>query len=225
MASFLLGGRTGDLVHSLYVAKHTEGKHNLYITDRRDLHSDGFALGLEKTYEELYPILMAQDYVESFEIYNDQHYDKNLSMWRRFAYSTHWAQLLSNTFNVPVKGGAWIEHIPVDENWKDVTAVHCSIHDARKGNWSSFFLDTTHVFIGDVYEYMKFGGFLENHKPRTLLDMFIAINSCKHFIGNQSAPLAIAHALDVPRTGILNPVDAKHYVGEENVYSNFKYVL
>jgi hypothetical protein len=225
MSNFLLGGRTGDLIHSLYVAKHTPGKHNLYITDKRDLHSDGFALGLEKTYEELYPILMAQDYVESFEIYNGQHYDKNLSMWRRFAYSTHWAQLLSNTFNVPVKGGAWINFVPTYKGVFGETLVHCSVHEARRGNWTGYVPQSDHYFIGNDDEFKAFGYNMKRYQPDNLNDMFEIIQQCDHFIGNQSAPLAIAHALDVPRTGILNPVDAKHYVGEENVYSNFKYVL
>lgn len=223
--NFLLGGRTGDLIHSLYVAKHTPGKHNLYITDRRDLHSDGFALGLEKTYEELYPILMAQDYVNSFEIYTDQPIDKNLSMWREVAYSANWAVMLSKKFDVPVMGGPWINFVPTYKGVFGETLVHCSVHEARRGKWTGYIPQTDHYFIGNDAEYAAFGYNMKRYQPDNLNDMFEIIHQCTHFIGNQSAPLAIAHALDVPRTGILNYVDANHYLGEEKIYQNFKYVL
>lgn len=52
---FILGGRMGDLIHAMWVVKNTPGIHDLYITDRRDLHSDGFVHSIEKTMEELGP--------------------------------------------------------------------------------------------------------------------------------------------------------------------------
>jgi hypothetical protein len=223
--NFLLGGRTGDLIHALYVAKNYPGKHNLYITDRRDLHSDGFALGLEKTYEELKPILNNQDYVNSFEIYTNQPFDENLSLWRRYAYSASWTQLLSNTFNVPAVGGRWI-NVNKKEGVESKVIIHCSINPDRRGHWGTLVdkYEGQTLFIGSQKEYETFGYKMDFYEPTDLHDFFVTINSCKFFIGNQSAPLAIAHALDVPRLAVLNEVDKIAYKGEEKFYKNFYWI-
>ncbi len=244
MSNFLLGGRLGDLIHQLWVCKNTPGRHDLFITDRRDLHSDGFMLPLDETIEELRPILMQQDYVNSVQAYagcltvvNEDKYDLtqntpaadeivNLNMWRRFAYSTHWVQLLSNTFGLPVNGEAWIKLRRY--NWH-FALVHCSVQPARKGNWSSLDLRPGFLppplFIGNDEEYKNFGNPMPRHNPVNLFEMFASINNAPLFIGNQSMPLAAAHALGVNRIAVLNPIDAPAYVGEETVYSNFKYIL
>lgn len=221
MSNFILGGRMGDLIHMLYVVKNTPGKHNLFITDRRDLHSDGFIYPLDKTIEELRPILEQQDYVNSIQAYNDEE-AINLNMWRAHAYSTHWTQLLSNVFGVPVNSEAWIKiSIP---DFMGGTIVHCSTHQARRGDWRKVDL-TDAVFIGSEDEYQLFGYQLHHFEPKTLTEIFHIIKNCKLFIGNQSLPLAIAHSLGVPRIAVLNEVDKIAYMGEENIYSNFSYVL
>ena len=202
MAKFIIGGRMGDLIHMMYVVKHTPGNHDLYITDRRDLHSDGFIYDIQKTIEELTPVLMFQDYVNSVQEYNGED-AINLNMWRSKAYSDNWTVLLSKMFNVPIVGEAWMK-------WpKKLSriAVHFSLHHARHGRWPQVEGDD----IGNSFE--------------SLSELFTIIASCRHFAGEQSLPLAIAHALDVPRIGVLNPVDAKAYIGEEQIFNKFSYVL
>lgn len=225
MSNFLLGGRLGDLIHALYVAKNTPGKHDMFITDRRDLHSDGFLLPLEETYEELYPIITTQPFCKSFKIYKDEDIE-NLSMWRRYAYSASWTQLLANTFNVPVNGESWMSW-GKSRTFEEKIIIHSSPHPARAGHHWDIVLDMYKgrcVFLGTDEEYSSFGKDIPHQLPRNLMDYFTIINSCKFFIGNQSAPLAIAHSLAVPRLAMLNEVDKIHYVGEEKFCKDFYWV-
>lgn len=223
--NFILGGRMGDLIHMLYVVKNTPGKHDLFITDRRDLHSDGFIYPLDKTVQELLPVLMQQDYVNSVKAYDNEPDCINLNMWRAYAYAASWANLLSWKFNVPVTSGAWLSESGKSYSYRNETIIHCSIPDARRGDWSKVDI-IDGVFMGSIEEYNNFGKFHLTHvMPKTLRERFVLINSCKLFIGNQSSPLAIAHALDVPRIAVLNEVDKFSYIGEELIYPNFKYVL
>lgn len=196
----------GDLIHMMYVVAHTPGKHDLYITDRRDLHSDGFIYDLDKTIEELKPILLYQDYVNSVQPYNNEE-AINLNLWRSKAYTDNWTILFSKMFCVPVVGEAWMK---MPQDGPKIKIIHRSIHDARHGNWDN--ID-------------KNGAYNIGNKFDSLWQLFSIIGNCVWFKGEQSLPLAIAHALDVPRVGVLNPVDAKAYIGEEKIFKNFSYVL
>lgn len=220
--NFLLGGRLGDLIHACYVAKNTEGKHDIYITDDRALHSDGFLHSIEKTYEELYPIITKQDWCNSFSIYADQDCI-NLSLWRHYAYSACWTELLAKTFNVPANGEPWVK-LEKRIDWENHIILHCSDKPARRGyHWDIVMMkyEPQCTFIGTEDEYNAFGYNVPYYKPYDLAEYFKIINSCKFFIGNQSAPLAIAHALGKNRLAMLNEVDEKHYLGEEKYHNNF----
>ncbi len=228
--NFLLGGRLGDLIHVLWVAKNTPGKHDFYITDRRDLHSDGFQLSLPETVDELLPILSLQTWFNSLSIYDNQVEfgenqtgdNVNLSMWRRYVYSAPWTRLLSNTFGPAPNGEPWI-NVPRIPGWQDDIVVHCSAHTFRRGDHWNIIMEnySGHVFVGNEAEYDLFGFKIPFHKPATLFEHFKIINSCKFFVGNQSAPLAMAHALGKGRLGMLNEGDKAAYIGEEEWHKNF----
>lgn len=224
--NFLLGGRMGDLIHALWVAKNTKGKHDLFITDRRDLHSDGFVLPLAETINELWPVLMSQPWCGTLNSYNDEKPIENLSMWRRYVYSAPWTQLLSNTFGPAPNGEPWIT-LPKINGWENKTVIHRSLPEPRNGtHWNIVKDNYGHnaVFVGNPEEYKAFEFELPFYQPKDLLDHFNVINSCGFFIGNQSAPLAMAHALGVPRLAMLNEVDKIAYVGEEKWHKGFYWI-
>jgi hypothetical protein len=230
MSQFLLGGRLGDLIHVLWVAKNTPGKHDFFITDRRDLHSDGFQYPLQQTVDELLPVLAQQSWFNSLTVYDNQvefgEWLSNLSMWRRYVYSNSWTPLLATTFGVPLIPGPWIQ-LPKISGWEDRIVFHCSVHQARRGHWNipiEKYNDTRAIFVGTTEEYRLFGYQMEFYQPKNLREHFDIINSCKYFIGNQSAPLAMAHALDVPRLAILNKTDEIAYRGEEKYSKNFNWI-
>jgi len=240
MSKFLLGGRLGDVFHMLWVVAQHEGKHDLFITDRRDLHSDGFVKSLPETIDELLPILEQQTWFNSLSILptvysksDDEFrlfitdpiniYDPvlNLNLWRRFAYSASWTQLLASTFNLQPKGGAWVV-LPKIAGWQDEIVIHCSVHAARRGDhWNIINDNYSGTFVGNEEEYKAFGYPIPFHEPKSLLEHLLIINSCKFFIGNQSMPLAAAHAMGTPRLAMLNEVDKLHYIGEEKWHDNY----
>lgn len=228
----------GDLIHELYVVANTPGRHDLFITDDRRLHSDGFIHPLPQTLNELAPVLMQQPYVNSLGFYTGgvtenvtnrdgfvvDNADEfiNLNMWRRKAYSDNWTVLLSKMFNVPIVPGPWIS-VPKGIHYNKI--IHCSTPAPRKGNWDGVNLHGG-VFMGSIDEYRNFNRpELPHIVPHTLEQMFSLIAGCGEFIGNQSLPLAVAHSLDVKRTGVLNEADCKGYMGEELIFDNFKWVL
>lgn len=228
MGKYILGGRLGDLIHQLYVVANTKGKHDLFITDDRALHSDGFLYSLPQTLNELAPVLMQQPYVNSLGFYTGEPTEAitgewiNLNMWRRKAYSDNWTVLLSKMFGVPINPEPWISVKPTIRYNK---IIHCSTPAPRKGNWDGVNLHGG-VFMGSIQEYRNFNRLeLPHIVPHTLEQMFSLIVGCGEFIGNQSLPLAVAHSLDVKRTAILNPGDCKAYIGEQLIYNNFNYVL
>lgn len=237
MSNFLLGGRMGDLIHQLWVCKNTPGKHRLFITDRRDLHSDGFVFSLQQTINELLPILKHQSWFGSIEILDNvtsvsngqEHvyaYGQdilNLNIWRRYAYSACWTQLMANTFNMTPNGEPWLT-VPEIRGWDEDIVLHCSVHAARRGNWNIIMDKYSGVFVGNGEEYRLFNYPVPLHPPKDLMNHFQIINSCKFFIGNQSAPLAMAHALGKPRLAMLNEVDKLHYTGEEKWHKNFYWI-
>jgi hypothetical protein len=127
---------------------------------------------------------------------------------------------------VPAVGGPWIESI-VKPGWEERIVFHCSVQPARRGHWNipiDKYNDERAIFVGNEQEYNAFGYQMDFYHPDDLFEHFEIINSCKFFIGNQSAPLAMAHSVDVPRLAILNKTDEIHYIGEEKFSRNFSYI-
>jgi ADP-heptose:LPS heptosyltransferase len=59
-----------------------------------------------------------------------------------------------------------------------------------------------------------------------LYDFAVKINSCKLFVGNQSAPMALAVALNVPRyTELYGKIDHIHYMKDIVYYQNYDYFI
>lgn len=66
----------------------------------------------------------------------------------------------------------------------------------------------------------------EVYQPKNLLEFCTIINSGKRFLGNQSSPLAIATALNVPRTGeLLYNATQLHYLNDHLYYDNCNFFV
>ena len=76
----LMGPKLGDFLHSLVVPyffhKNWDIKTNLYINEVYDK----FTTSLEETYNELYPIIMQQPYISSFQIYDPEKHNIELDL-------------------------------------------------------------------------------------------------------------------------------------------------
>ena len=82
------------------------------------------------------------------------------------------------------------------------------------------------IFVGLENEYKEFVKDVpcDFITCKDFLEMAQIIAGCKFFIGNQSSPLAIAQALDVPRLGELSNGDSVHYVGEEEFFPRMNWI-
>jgi hypothetical protein len=114
---FVIGGRTGDLLHCLYsvrgICEKLGTKADLYITDDISYGGDGFHFDINRTFEDLKPLILKQDYISSFNILKDK-IDNfiNLNDWRKSSgvFKTNWIKILSESYQIPVSGKNWISY-------------------------------------------------------------------------------------------------------------------
>jgi hypothetical protein len=80
--SYLAGGMLGDFINALSVVNEkyisTGKKGIVYLSEK----GDGFHFGLEKAFEDTYPIVSNQEYIASYSIYNNEPVDIDLTDWR-----------------------------------------------------------------------------------------------------------------------------------------------
>ncbi len=233
--SYLMGGKLGDFIHSLVICKYifdtTGEKADIYISNI----GHEFETPLEFTFNELKPVLEKQSWVNSFSLYTNQNINVNLNLFRdsKFLYSTNWIQVYFNTFlndiRIPMDY-SWID-VPENDDYKNILLVNRSPRHALSLNsrlqyekYADEFKDSAYFMCFHIYQFDQFP--LKDKfkllKVDTLYQMFQAIKSCKLYIGNQSAPSAIATSLDVLRKiELLDGIDSIHYVDDYKFYSNF----
>lgn len=249
---FISGGMMGDFIHQLQACKNICMRDgvmaNLYICDGHD--GDVWRYGIQKAYEDLLPLLKHQFYINKFEILVDKNlldpYCYNLNEWRKVVATTHaetgkydtcWTDLMAKIYNYEHMLGTytfqnWIES-PTSYSTKGAIVIHRSVrhHNAPLDFWHKVFCNNPNkkfVFVTtNVAEYNDF-----EYKSRCsaicvkdIAQLAELIAGCKLFIGNQSAPFALACALDVPRLCELDPDPAPFYMGEEKYSSNMNWVL
>lgn len=231
---YISGGLLGDFIHQLSVINETflkTGKKGiLYIAD--NCGGENFRFGAEKAYADTYDIISSQNYIHSYNIYNNETYDINLSNWRRshLLYHTNWHEIFKNTYNVEWGAHQWL-NLPKDSKWNDKVIINASLSrpivniDFQKVY--SKYKDSL-LFVGfDMNEYIGFKNRtninIECYSPSSLYELCIIINSCKLFIGGLSAPLAFSYALNgkyVLGTTIVNHGDNIHVIGIEKYIKN-----
>ena len=207
-----------------------------------------FSKPVSEAVKDLKDLLYGQDYIQEIEAYSGQ--DLNSFDYSPFRYrdspllfKSCWTSIYNDFFNLSedYAYGPWIK---VDPNYEMERKV--LIHRSRKVNpdgypdrctdiidWDHLIQNNECIFIG--FEHWQYDIFKKEISPKSLSKLeFVLYDSiyefcrsiagCKFFIGNQSSPLAMAQALDVPRLGELSNVDSVHYVGEEKYFPKMKWV-
>jgi hypothetical protein len=231
--NFISGGKTGDLLHNMYVVNQICQKENklanIFITDNLNYGGDNFHFQIDKTFNDLKPFFEYQKYVNSFNILKT-HLNTyvNLNSWRGYFLfgQVNWINLLSSLNNIPQLAGNWLE-FEKNNSYSDVIAIHRSTHrHTNSFPWEKIVNENNCVFVTtDIKEFEMF----PYNKNVTLkfcesfTDLALIINSAKFFIGNMSTPLALAHSLGVPRLAELFRYDEIFYIGEEKLLSNYYY--
>jgi|HubBroStandDraft_5_1064220.scaffolds.fasta_scaffold103849_2 hypothetical protein len=240
MINFIVGAMMGDFIHQLYAVKNIclqkNDKGNLYITDGHG--SDVWTFGLEKAFQDLYSLVSIQPYVNKFEIFKPQEFKEdfvNMNDWRKSVAHTHnttgtynkcWSEVMSEDYHFPIpQEYKWIDVCPNDDFTRNKIVIHRSKH-RHNGTfpWERILNSVQGEIIFLTTSQQEWNMFPYKHKVKlhmvsNIEQIAAAINSGKFFIGNQSAPFAIACGLDVPRLVELDSDPSKFYM-DENKYSN-----
>ena len=214
--NYLNGGKLGDFIHLLYVVKgnyiKTGAKGNVYITNDIKFGGDLFSCPIEQTYRELYDLVCYQDYIEKFEIYNGQHIDISLNMWRfipELINTSPWLKFLSRIYNIELSLNSWVT-LPsnLDDKYENTILIHRSLrveHQILNKNFINFLekiiTNNNCLFITcnkQEYDSFPLKHLITLELKSNLSEMYAAINSCKFFIGNQSSLLAMAYSIFKP---------------------------
>lgn len=245
--NFIAGGMMGDFIHSLFVVynlcKKEKAFANIYLTDS----GDTWRYGLDKAYLDLKELMLRQPYIKRFEVCMDTSLIENpinLNTWRQVVAETHnrtgkydicWTDLLSQHYGFeypPIEdfGHKWLGCVP-DDRSKGRYLVHRSKHRHNAAfpmqELKDSFIDPLFVTT-DINEHILFEkecGKIELLLVKDIWELASTIAGCAFFFGNQSAPLALACALDVPRNAELDHDPAPFYIGEERYSKNMNWWL
>jgi len=199
-------GSLGDFIHQLSVInemyRKTGQRGVLYISEMWCR----FAFGVERAYKDTYDLIMGQEYIEDYQIYNGQNYDIDISAWRKRPDLFHtgtWYRTFNTIYGVEWASNPWLT-IRYDDKWADRVLINTTFRDITNIDFKAVYEkhgenEGSLLFITnsekDYAEFKKtYGIDIPIYMPESLMDACIAIRSCKLFIGGLSAFLTVAHA-------------------------------
>ena len=229
----------GDFIHSLYAAK------NICEGDRADIflakRGGTWRYGLENAYADLRAIVLAQPYVNSFQLMPDDFSEEAVDLClfhSAYAGVKIWSQMLSDVYGFPTPARSkWMDAGGTDERTRGKILINRSPeHHNHAFPWAKIASLRDIVFIasrknrdeeGEWGEFEFKTGDTSFLFVPTITEMVVAIGSCRLFVGNQSCPFAVACALDVPRLVELDPVTdwSCFYRGEEAYSDNISWFV
>jgi hypothetical protein len=205
---YINGGLLGDFIQSLSVVcenfYNSGRKGIIYISNR----GDPFRNGLEQTYNDTYSTIIKQKYVNDYKIHMGEPYFIDLTAWRHLRNLNHnnWHHNYTMLYNIDWGKHKWMD-VEYNDKWKNKIVVNTT-----ERRWP-IFLDFTLLYhkykddliyiSSDIHEYnifcQKTNLQIEYYNITDFAELCSAIGSCKLFVGNLSAPLSIAHALNTNR--------------------------
>lgn len=233
---FICSGRTGDLIHNLLVIKslyeQSDKKGILYITNDKKYGGDSFLFDINKTYDDLSPVVSYQDYIESFHILQDNQKIEesiNLNSWRRakLFMKSSWIDILCDHHCLRPPINPWIKYEKL-YGLEETVLIHRSTkRHSSNFPWEKIVNENKCKFVTNSiaeYEYFPYKNKVELLLCDTFSELVKYINSCKFFVGNMSTPLALAHSLGIPHLGEMFYPDDIHYIGDKKYLNNFYYI-
>lgn len=217
-------GMLGDFIHQLSIVnenyQNTGRKGIIYISE----FAEHFRFGLEKAFRDLLPLLTSFDYVESFSIHRGEPVDIDISTWRGSPqlYRTHWYNIFKNEYNIDFGKHAWMTSKCQRPDFTGKTVISTSMNRWGTNNYKNLasFIDVSNaIFVSfDNPSHIYFMDKTKINIPvyicSTLSEIVDIINSCDTFVGNLSAPLAIAFSLHKKSLIILSEgCDNNHFIG------------
>ncbi len=221
--TYNIGPKLGDFIHGLVVPKYvwetTGEKATIYISN------DGcnFTKGLAATYEDLLPLMSKQSYVDKFEIHNGQKVDYEVFRFRQHKdiFKDAWSKIYFSAIlhiEEPPRDYKWLEADDLPTGEVIINRSIRSMSYATQENYKKLIGERPAAFV--YFDQAQYDAFPLKHLARPIYcekleNLAAIINSSRLFICNQSAPLAIASALNVKRIAELRKgPDAPHYLME-----------
>jgi hypothetical protein len=237
VASVLMGGKFGDFIHSLvfcdYLYKMYGKKSDLRIGN----FGDDFFNGPIKTHKDLYDIIINQPYINSFEVYAGERIDYNISEFRSLPrlYNAGWTDIyITSYLNITYRILDNISLIAdVSQKYRDIVVFHRRpdrINPLIGKLYERLIKENECIFLTqhmDWYERFPYASQVKVLNPTSTKELFTILNSCKYYVGNQTAFTAIAHILNTPRLVECMPglVDNIHYTDEIKHYTDMSYFV
>jgi hypothetical protein len=224
-------GKLGDFILQLSVINENyinTGRKGILYLDNNILLS----CSLEKTYIDSFSLIIQQEYIQDYKIYNKEYYDIDLSSWRNnyLLYHTTWYHIFKTEYGTEWGKHPWIS-VKKNNTYQDKVIVAFTPDTS---------LDIKSVLsqydINDVYligytesnkqEFAeKFGYDLPFIYCKTVEDMAVVVNSCKLFIGTMSSPLTLAQGLHHNTIAILHRNGGACHNQLDRYFPNYKSII
>jgi len=240
------GGRLGDFLHQLYVPKMYYLKYgiktNLFISNIAENYAgdNKFSNGLEKTFEQLKPIILKQDFISDFNIdySNDLKNYLNLSSWRssKLLFYHGWTEILIDTFfnkEFEPKNFNILNWENKNNFFDKSLVINRSINNRRTSNSNEISLKIIESFPEDKRFFICSEEEQYNEYPhkkllnliliKDLEDFFTIINSCELYMGNLTGITSIAYALKKNMLCEFGYTDHKSYSEETKYHNNISW--
>jgi FkbM family methyltransferase len=208
---YVSGGKFGDFFNQLSVVAenyYETGKKGILFIQNR---GDNFSNGLENTYNDTFETIMDQEYIYSYNIFNNEMFDIDLSSWRtnlndyanpnwKNVFSTHYKidwgkhKWLNTTFN-----SEWENKITINNNYYEELSEN-SINTLRQVINNN--KDTCVFISNDIKSYYIFlkiiGITIKYYQLSTFSELVKIVNSSKLSYVGFSSTAVILNALHKP---------------------------
>jgi hypothetical protein len=232
--TYINGGLLGDFIQSLSVVCE-----NFYKTGSKGImlisnKGDTFRNGLENTYKDTYNVISKQKYIHEYKLHSGEPYNIDLTMWRHIHNLNHnnWHYNYSRQYNVDWGKHKWID-VKTDPKWSNKVLLNTSSHRWPLLDFNlmySKYKDDLIFIASNKKDYDLFCEktklLVEYYQIKDFDELCSSISSCKLFIGNLSAPLAIAHSVNANRVcGLFGGWDDPLNCHLDTIWHNIRYSI
>lgn len=254
--NILIGGKLGDFLLGVYGAqllcKSKNIKANIYMIDigwelgietaYKDLHpiitSQPYINDFQILTEYYLDPIQTPKQNSPIQIFNkkliEEGYILDDYLRSPLLYKACWTDIYADMYGVlPLQNNVWLNFSKKDPKFENSVIIH------RKFSPERFSTEFPYKEIIDQYDSVYFISANKNDydqfpwkegiefiKIETLEQWFTVISSCSMYVGNLTAPVVMAQALDKMRIVELPfNEDAHHWIGEEKYSTNIKWFL
>ena len=230
--NFLHSGKLGDIIWALPAIKHLGGG-TLYLRIGEIDHGPNEIKLTEEGAHSISALLKTQPYIHDVKIYDNEHIDYDLNLFRRFIFAVPEITIAESVFmGLGIRGN---HEEKLDEPWisvdKDLNVLNKIVisrtNRYHKGEINPFYLKLKEkniskhgIFVGSTEEYGKFEEVyrtgIEYYSTPTILDLAKAIAASKFYVGNENLANALNESMK--KTSFLE--NNKNPIGQFFCYFN-----